>query len=77
MDAGEPLPASVEEAARDHVTHLRTVQRHGPYHLAGYSLGGRGGRFAVLHRPRRPHGRIADGRGQLFRHAEFRVNTPA
>jgi amino acid adenylation domain-containing protein len=40
LDAGEPLPASVEEAARDHVTHLRTVQRHGPYHLAGYSRGG-------------------------------------
>ncbi|MEO3785233.1 condensation domain-containing protein [Actinocorallia sp. B10E7] len=39
-DAGEPLHASVEEAARDHVAHLRSVQPHGPYHLAGYSLGG-------------------------------------
>jgi len=40
LDADEPLHASVEEAARDHVAHLRSVQPHGPYHLLGYSLGG-------------------------------------
>ncbi|GAA2719182.1 alpha/beta fold hydrolase [Actinocorallia aurantiaca] len=40
LDADEPLHASVEDAARDHVAHLRSVQPHGPYHLAGYSLGG-------------------------------------
>ncbi|GAA3207272.1 amino acid adenylation domain-containing protein [Actinocorallia longicatena] len=39
-DPGEPLHTSVEDAARDHVAHLRSVQPRGPYHLAGYSLGG-------------------------------------
>ncbi|GAA0951169.1 hypothetical protein GCM10009550_30520 [Actinocorallia libanotica] len=40
LDAGEPLHGSVEEAARDYAAHLRGVQPRGPYHLAGYSLGG-------------------------------------
>ena len=31
---------SIEQAARNYVAHLRSVQPHGPYHLLGWSLGG-------------------------------------
>nr|ADU56091.1 hypothetical protein CA878-13 [uncultured organism CA878] len=37
----EPLPGSVEEMAADYLAHIRTVQPTGPYHLLGWSLGGR------------------------------------
>nr|AGS49833.1 long-chain-fatty-acid--CoA ligase [uncultured bacterium esnapd16.2] len=37
----ETLPQSVEEMAADYVAQIRTVQPAGPYHLLGWSLGGR------------------------------------
>jgi len=37
----EPLPGSVEEMAADYLEQIRTVQPAGPYHLLGWSLGGR------------------------------------
>jgi nonribosomal peptide synthetase CepC len=37
----EPLPGNVEEMAADYVEQIRTVQPTGPYHLLGWSLGGR------------------------------------
>jgi nonribosomal peptide synthetase CepC len=37
----EPLPGSVEEMAADYVEQVRAVQPTGPYHLLGWSLGGR------------------------------------
>ncbi|GAA2168995.1 amino acid adenylation domain-containing protein [Actinomadura napierensis] len=36
----EDLPGSVEEMAQDYLEQIRTVQPSGPYHLAGWSLGG-------------------------------------
>jgi thioesterase domain-containing protein/peptidoglycan/xylan/chitin deacetylase (PgdA/CDA1 family) len=36
----EPLPASMEEMARDWVDQMRLAQPSGPYHLLGWSLGG-------------------------------------
>jgi thioesterase domain-containing protein len=36
----EPLPASIEEMARDYADQIRMVQPAGPYHLLGWSLGG-------------------------------------
>ncbi|WP_106400140.1 condensation domain-containing protein [Actinocorallia populi] len=40
LDSDDTLYPSVEEAARDYAARLRSVQPRGPYHLAGYSLGG-------------------------------------
>ncbi|MFI6924023.1 amino acid adenylation domain-containing protein [Nonomuraea spiralis] len=37
----EPLPGGVEEMAADYVEQIRAVQPAGPYHLLGWSLGGR------------------------------------
>ncbi|GLY02219.1 non-ribosomal peptide synthetase [Actinoplanes sp. NBRC 101535] len=37
----ETLAASVEEMAADYVAQIRAVQPSGPYHLLGWSLGGR------------------------------------
>ncbi|UBU14927.1 non-ribosomal peptide synthetase [Nonomuraea gerenzanensis] len=37
----EPLAAGVEEMAADYVEQIRAVQPTGPYHLLGWSLGGR------------------------------------
>lgn len=37
----EPLPASVDEMAADYLEQIRAVQPTGPYHLLGWSLGGR------------------------------------
>ncbi|MFC6882171.1 MULTISPECIES: amino acid adenylation domain-containing protein [Actinomadura] len=34
------LPGSVEEMADDYLAQVRSVRPHGPYHLAGWSLGG-------------------------------------
>ncbi|MGP4028440.1 amino acid adenylation domain-containing protein [Actinomadura sp. 3N407] len=34
------LPGSVEQTAEDYLEQIRTVQPSGPYHLAGWSLGG-------------------------------------
>ena len=36
----EPLPASLQEMARDYADHIRMTQPSGPYHLLGWSLGG-------------------------------------
>ena len=36
----EPLPASMEEMARDYADLIRATQPSGPYHLLGWSLGG-------------------------------------
>nr|WNA11485.1 nonribosomal peptide synthetase [Kitasatospora sp.] len=36
----EPRPGSIEEMAVDYADQIRTVQPHGPYHLAGWSFGG-------------------------------------
>lgn len=36
----EPLPQSIEEAARDYVAAMRSLQPTGPYRLGGWSLGG-------------------------------------
>ncbi len=36
----EPLPATMEEMARDYADQIRRVQPTGPYHLLGWSLGG-------------------------------------
>jgi thioesterase domain-containing protein/peptidoglycan/xylan/chitin deacetylase (PgdA/CDA1 family) len=36
----EPLPASLEEMARDYTDEIRMTQPSGPYHLLGWSLGG-------------------------------------
>jgi thioesterase domain-containing protein len=36
----EPLPASMQEMARDYADQVRRVQPAGPYHLFGWSLGG-------------------------------------
>ncbi|GAA2589782.1 amino acid adenylation domain-containing protein [Actinomadura fulvescens] len=36
----DELPGSVEEMARDYLAEIRSVQPEGPYHLAGWSLGG-------------------------------------
>ena len=36
----EPLPASIEEMARDYADQIRMIQPSGPYHLLGMSLGG-------------------------------------
>ncbi|MEV7130823.1 amino acid adenylation domain-containing protein [Streptomyces sp. NPDC093260] len=35
----EPLPGSVPEMAEDYARRIREVQPHGPYHLAGWSMG--------------------------------------
>ncbi|MET8331999.1 thioesterase domain-containing protein, partial [Streptomyces sp. NPDC005181] len=34
------LPESVEEMADDYLTHIRSVQKSGPYHMLGWSFGG-------------------------------------
>jgi thioesterase domain-containing protein len=36
----EPLPDSIEEAARDYISALQSYQPTGPYRLGGWSLGG-------------------------------------
>lgn len=36
----EPLPASMQEMARDYADRIRMIQPSGPYHLLGMSLGG-------------------------------------
>ncbi len=36
----EPLPANMEEVARDFADRIRAIQPVGPYHLLGWSLGG-------------------------------------
>ncbi|MFD4128045.1 thioesterase domain-containing protein, partial [Streptomyces globisporus] len=36
----EDRPRTIEEMAVDYADHIRTVQPHGPYHLAGWSFGG-------------------------------------
>jgi thioesterase domain-containing protein/peptidoglycan/xylan/chitin deacetylase (PgdA/CDA1 family) len=36
----EPLPATMEEMARDYADQIRMTQPAGPYHLLGWSLGG-------------------------------------
>ncbi|CAL9674367.1 Tyrocidine synthase 3 (plasmid) [Streptomyces sp. enrichment culture] len=36
----EDLPANVDELVEDYIDQLRSVQKHGPYHLLGWSQGG-------------------------------------
>lgn len=36
----EDLPRTLEEMAADYISHIRSVQPQGPYHLLGWSLGG-------------------------------------
>jgi nonribosomal peptide synthetase DhbF len=36
----EPLPGDLLEMAADYISHIRSVQPHGPYYLLGWSLGG-------------------------------------
>src|SRR5690606_26563690 len=38
--AGEPGFSSIAEVAENYLTHIRSVQPHGPYQLVGWSLGG-------------------------------------
>jgi len=40
MDHKHPYHGSVDEMARHYIHEMKTVQRHGPYRLAGASLGG-------------------------------------
>ena len=40
MHGHEPLPNSIEEAARDYIGAIRSFQPTGPYRLGGWSLGG-------------------------------------
>ncbi|QIQ06480.1 non-ribosomal peptide synthase/polyketide synthase [Streptomyces liangshanensis] len=40
-DASGGLPGSIREMAEEYVRELRTVQPSGPYHLLGWSMGGR------------------------------------
>ena len=37
---GEAMAASIDELANSYIEHLKAVQPQGPYHLAGWSLGG-------------------------------------
>ncbi|SDI37591.1 Thioesterase domain-containing protein, partial [Rhodococcus triatomae] len=37
---GEAAPASIAEYAARYIREIRAIQPHGPYHLAGWSLGG-------------------------------------
>lgn len=36
----EALPRTLDEMAADYITHIRSIQPTGPYHLLGWSLGG-------------------------------------
>lgn len=36
----EPLPSDLQAMAADYIAHIRSVQKHGPYYLLGWSLGG-------------------------------------
>jgi thioesterase domain-containing protein len=53
----EPLPATMEEMARDYADQIRTAQPSGPYHLLGWSLGGNVA-FAVAEELERRGGQI-------------------
>jgi nonribosomal peptide synthetase DhbF len=41
VDSAGELPGSIREMAEEYVKELRTVQPSGPYHLLGWSMGGR------------------------------------
>ncbi|HMI96542.1 MAG TPA: non-ribosomal peptide synthetase [Micropepsaceae bacterium] len=41
LDGTEPIARTMEAIAADYIAEIRTVQRKGPYFLAGYSIGGR------------------------------------
>ena len=53
----EPLPASMEEMARDYANQIRMVQPSGPYYLLGMSLGGNIA-FAIAEELERRHEQI-------------------
>ena len=40
LESAEPLPASLEEMARDYLDQIRRIQPTGPYHILGWSVGG-------------------------------------
>jgi thioesterase domain-containing protein len=41
LDGTEPIARTMEAIAANYIAEIRTVQRKGPYFLAGYSIGGR------------------------------------
>ncbi|KAF9985817.1 hypothetical protein BGZ75_002488, partial [Mortierella antarctica] len=41
LDGKSPLPTSVEEMTLDYIEHIRKIQPQGPYHLLGWSFGGK------------------------------------
>jgi thioesterase domain-containing protein len=53
----EPLPATMQEMARDYADQIRRIQPSGPYHLLGMSLGGNFA-FAIAEELRRRGERI-------------------
>lgn len=40
LDLGAPIPESLDDVAADYLSLIREVQPHGPYNLAGWSMGG-------------------------------------
>lgn len=40
LDLARPIPASLEDLAAEYVDRVRALQAEGPYHLAGWSVGG-------------------------------------
>lgn len=40
LDPAQPLPATLEAMAADYVREIKAIQPDGPYHLAGWSVGG-------------------------------------
>ncbi|KAF9979481.1 hypothetical protein BGZ75_009633, partial [Mortierella antarctica] len=41
LDGKSPLATSVEEMTLDYIDHIRNIQPQGPYHLLGWSFGGK------------------------------------
>lgn len=56
LNAGGPLPRSIEEMASDYVDDIVAVQNAGPYRLAGWSLGGTIAHAVALELQKRGHG---------------------
>ncbi|CAO3566634.1 unnamed protein product [Mortierella alpina] len=41
LDGESPMATSIEEMTLDYIDHIRTIQPQGPYHLLGWSFGGK------------------------------------
>ncbi|CAO3566687.1 unnamed protein product [Mortierella alpina] len=41
LDGKSPMATSIEEMTLDYIDHIRTIQPQGPYHLLGWSFGGK------------------------------------